>query len=68
MLNIFKALTSNKWGKQKELSIFIFKAMIRLYWNVKTQYGAKKTQYQIPTSRNCTPFKTQLCLLILVLD
>ena len=58
-LNILKALTSTKWGKQKELIVFTFKASLAPFWNTQTPNGA--LSYQTPTSRNCKPFKTQLC-------
>ena len=63
MLNILKALISTKWGKQKEVIVSIFKASLAPFWNMQTPYGA--LSYQTPTSRNCKPFKTQLCKLLL---
>ena len=59
MLNILKALTSTKWGKQKKLMFPYSKLSLAPFWNTQTPYGA--LSYQTPTSRNCKPFKTQLC-------
>ena len=61
--NIRKALTLNKWSKQNELITSTFKANICPYWNTQTPYGA--LPYQTLTSRNCKPYRTQLCLLLL---
>ena len=45
--------------------ISTFKAIIRPYWNMQTPYGALSDQ--TPTSRNCKPFRTQLCSLLLAI-
>ena len=52
-------------GKQKELIVQTFKAIIRQVWNTQTPYP-NALSYQTPTSRNCKPFKTQLCESLLV--
>ena len=39
-LNILKALTSTKWGKQKELIVSTFKASLAPFWNMQTPYEA----------------------------
>ena len=39
-LNFLKALTSSKWGKQNELIISAFKAIICPYLNMQMPYGA----------------------------
>ena len=63
MLNILKALTSTKWGKQNKLISPHSNLSLTPFWNMQTPYGA--LSYQTPTSRNCKPFKTQLCELLL---
>ena len=44
MLNILKAFTSNKWGKQNQLSISTFTAIIHPCWNIQTPYEAVSHQ------------------------
>ena len=60
MLNILKALTFSNLGKQKQLIVSTFKAITRPILNY-----ANTLLYQTPTARNCKPFKTQLCELLL---
>ena len=52
-------------GKQKELIVQTFKIITRQVWSMQTPYE-NALSYQTPTSRNCKPFKTQLCELLLV--
>ena len=59
MLNILKALNSIKWCSNSNSKLSHSKLSLALFWNMQTPYGA--LSYQIPTSRNCKPFKTQLC-------
>ena len=52
-------------GKQKELIVRTFKIITHQVWNTQTPY-ANALSYQTPTSKNCKPFKTQLCESLLV--
>ena len=63
MLNILKALPSAIWCKQKELNVFIFKAAAcPILEYSKTMWTPIVSNTM---SRNCRPFGTQLCTLLL---
>ena len=63
MLNILKALTSTKWGEQKELIVSTSKAITRSILEYANTIWSPIISK--PTSRNCKPFKKQLCELLL---
>ena len=62
MLNILKALTLTKWGKQKEL--IVSTSYHSLHFGLcKTPYEA--LLYKTQTSRNCKLVETKLCKVLL---
>ena len=60
-LNILKALISTKCAKKTKLTSLHLKLSLAPFWNMQTPYGTLSYQ----TSRNCKPFRTQLCSLLL---
>ena len=60
-LNILKALTSTKWGKQNELIISTFKAIICPHCNVQTPYGAQSYQNQYQETANHSEHSFAYC-------